>query len=53
MKKNYILPSTQSVAFSAGFICQTGSPAAGGSNVNVSGPNIGSGGGSTIVDDPD
>jgi len=52
MKKNYILPSTQSVAFSAGFICQTGSPAAG-SGVNVNGPSVGNGGGTDIIGDPD
>ena len=27
MKKNYIIPSTQSVAFQGGFICETASPA--------------------------
>ena len=52
MKRNYIIPNTQSVAFSAGFICQTGSPA-GDSGVNVSGPNVGMGGGSTIPGNPD
>lgn len=31
MKRNYIIPTTNSVAFHAGFVCQTASPA-GGSN---------------------
>lgn len=52
MKKNYIIPSTQSVAFSTGFICQAASPAPGG-GVNVSGPGVGVGGGTTITGDPD
>ena len=29
MKKQYILPSTTTVAFRSGFICQVASPAAG------------------------
>ena len=52
MKRNYIIPSTQSVAFSAGYICQAASPATGG-GVNVSGPGIGTGGGSSIPGNPD
>ena len=49
MKRNYIIPSTQSVAFSAGFICQVASPATG-SGINVSGPNVGVGGAQDIGD---
>ncbi len=49
MKKNYIIPSTQSVAFNAGFICQSASPATG---MNVGGGTLGGGsevpGGTTI-----
>lgn len=52
MKKNYIIPSTQSVAFSAGFICQAASSTSGG-GVSVSGPGVGVGGGSTIPGNPD
>ena len=52
MKRNYIIPSTQSVAFSAGFICQAASPATGG-GVNVSGPNVGVGGGAQDIGNPE
>ncbi len=51
MKRNYIIPSTQSVAFSAGFICQVVSPAT--SGVNVSGPNVGVGGGAQDIGNPE
>ena len=49
MKRNYIIPSTQSVVFSAGFICQSVSPATG-SNVNTNIPGLGTGGGQEIGD---
>ena len=52
MKKNYIIPSTQSVVFYAGNICQAASPFAG-PNVNVTGPNVGLGGGVQDIGDPD
>ena len=52
MKRNYIIPSTQSVAFNAGYICQAASPATG-SGVNVTGPGITGGGGTDIVGEPD
>ena len=52
MKKNYIIPTTETAAMQAGFICQTGSPATG-SNVNTNIPGLGNGGGTTIVGDPD
>lgn len=29
MKRNYIIPTTESIAFRAGFICQTGSGSTG------------------------
>ena len=34
MKRNYSIPTTASVAFQAGFICQTASPATSGMNIN-------------------
>lgn len=34
MKRNYIIPTTNSVAFHAGFVCQTASPAGGGMEIN-------------------
>lgn len=49
MKKNYIIPNTETAAMQAGFICQTASPATG---MNVGGGTLGGGGevpgGSTI-----
>lgn len=48
MKKQYIIPNTAVVAFQAGFICQSASP--GGPNLNITGPNIGVGGGQNIGD---
>lgn len=47
MKRNYSIPTTESVAFQAGFICQAVSPA-GGSGVNVNGPGVTPGGGQEI-----
>ena len=41
MKRNYIIPNTESVAFQAGFICQSASPASG---MNVGGGTLGGGG---------
>ena len=52
MKRNYIIPSTQSVVFYAGNICQAASPFAG-PNVNVTGPNVGLGGGAQDIGNPD
>lgn len=34
MKRNYSIPTTSSVAFLAGFICQAVSPAGGGMDIN-------------------
>lgn len=49
--KSYIIPTTESVAFYAGSICQT---SAGSSDpVNVTGPNITGGGQSLGGGDPD
>lgn len=49
MKKNYIIPNTETAAMQAGFICVTASPATG---MNVGGGTLGGGGevpgGSTI-----
>lgn len=47
MKRNYIIPTTESMAFHAGFICQTASSASD-SNVTVTGPVIGTGGGQEL-----
>ena len=50
MKRNYIIPNTESVAFRAGFICQSASPASG---MNVGGGTLGGGGevpGGTTID---
>jgi hypothetical protein len=50
MKRNYIIPNTESVAFRAGFICQSASPA---SCMNVGGGTLGGGGevpGGTTID---
>jgi len=52
MKRNYIIPSTQSVAFYTDSICQAASPFAGPS-VNVTGPNVGIGGGAQDIGTPD
>ena len=52
MKRNYIIPNTQSVAFYAGNICQAASPYAGPS-VGVTGPNVGIGGGAQDIGSPD
>ena len=52
MKKNYIIPSTQSVAFQGGFICETASPASG-IGVDVTGPNVGLGGAAQDIGTPD
>ena len=41
MKKNYIIPNTNSVAFQAAFICQAASPAAG---MTIGGGTLGGGG---------
>ena len=51
MKKNYIIPNTETAAMQAGFICQTTSPAA--SGMNVGGGTLGGGGevpGGTTID---
>lgn len=48
MKRNYIIPATESVAFRAGFICQAGSPGAG-MDIN-SNAGIGMGGNSDTID---
>ena len=50
MKKNYIIPNTESVAFQAGFICQVASPAPGMSvgGGTLSGGGEAPGGGSAI-----
>ena len=46
MKRHYIIPNTESIAFRANSVCQTVSPA--GPNANVTGPNVGIGGGQDI-----
>jgi hypothetical protein len=50
MKKVYNIPSTETIAFQSGFICNSGSPAEAG--VNVGGGTLGGGtevpGGTTI-----
>ena len=51
MKKQYIYPNTTAVNFRTGFICQAASPAQPG--VNVTGPNVGVGGGATDIGNPD
>lgn len=48
MKRNYIIPSTQSVAFSAGYICQAASPVQG---MNIGGnTDLGMGGNVDTID---
>ena len=51
MKRTYINPNTTTIAFQASMIC-AGSPAAD-SGVNVTGPNVGVGGGATDIGTPD
>lgn len=50
MKKNYIIPTTETAAMQTGFICQAASPAA--SGLNIGGGTLGGGtevpGGSSI-----
>jgi len=50
MKKNYIIPNTESVAFHAGSLCDV---SAGGSGLNINGPAIGGGSGASTIGDPD
>lgn len=49
MKKNYIIPTTETAAMQTGFICQAASPASG---LNIGGGTLGGGtevpGGSSI-----
>ena len=45
MKRNYIIPTTESVAFRAGFICQAGS----GSGINTN-TDLGEGGNMDNID---
>ena len=47
MKRNYIIPTTESVAFYAGSICDA---SASGTNVNTNIPGMGTGGGQEIGD---
>ena len=49
MKKNYIIPNTASVAFQAGFICQSASPAGGGMNIGGN-TDLGMGGNVDTID---
>ena len=49
MKRNYIIPTTESVAFYAGSICDA-SAGASGTNVNTNLPGMGTGGGHEIGD---
>lgn len=48
MKRNYIIPTTESVAFYAGSICDASG--ASGTNVNTNLPGMGTGGGQEIGD---
>lgn len=48
MKKNYIIPNTETAAMQAGFICQTASPASG-MNIN-SNAGLGNGGQGDNID---
>jgi hypothetical protein len=50
MKKNYIIPNTETAAMQAGFICQAASPTSG---FNIGGGTLGGGGevpGSSPID---
>jgi len=46
MKRNYIIPTTESIAFHAGSICDASAGA--GQNVNTNLPGLGTGGGQEI-----
>ena len=48
MKRTYIIPTTESMAFHAGSICDASGDAGTGSNVTTNLPGVGTGGGQEI-----